>query len=411
MTPTCRRATYRGTEAVRRVLEPDAERVRADSRSATSELLPAGDRVVALIRTYPRARRSDLEVEVRDAHTMTFRDGKIVYWRLYLDQAEALTDAGLDPELARPPARGRLARAYASPVGSRWRTRRRCAARWSQSVGLSLVVPWARGRSRTRARRRRTERRTRSGRAPSIRRPVPSGAAQALRRLPGRRLLRGHRPLAGAARLRLRPPVQLGERQQGAAARGRAAAARARGPAARRRDQGPAGADDHLLRQPGRGCDLRTGRRRGTRGGRGAGRYAGLRADARLLGRRPDHRRRHGAILLPARGQPARPPPRLRDAATRAGSRRSSAGESRGGRARLVDLVQGRLAAARRQSRTAGRSPTRRPCWTTAAASGWRSRSSRTRRRGRRRLRDDRGHRGAPALLAAAAPRRLAPSP
>ena len=42
------------------------------------------------------------EVEVRDAHAMTFRDGKIVYWRLYIDRAEALTDAGLDPDLARP---------------------------------------------------------------------------------------------------------------------------------------------------------------------------------------------------------------------------------------------------------------------------------------------------------------------
>ena len=31
---------------------------------------------------------------------MTFRDGKITYWRLYMDQAEALADAGLDPSLA-----------------------------------------------------------------------------------------------------------------------------------------------------------------------------------------------------------------------------------------------------------------------------------------------------------------------
>jgi hypothetical protein len=37
---------------------------------------------------------------MRDAHTLTFRDGKITYWRLYLDQAEALSDAGLDPALA-----------------------------------------------------------------------------------------------------------------------------------------------------------------------------------------------------------------------------------------------------------------------------------------------------------------------
>ena len=49
------------------------------------------------------ARRPD--VEQRDAHTITFRDGKIAYWRLYLDQGEALADAGLDPELASAPSR------------------------------------------------------------------------------------------------------------------------------------------------------------------------------------------------------------------------------------------------------------------------------------------------------------------
>ena len=44
-------------------------------------------------------------METRDAHTVTFRDGKIAYWRVYLDQVEALTDAGLDPELASPGTR------------------------------------------------------------------------------------------------------------------------------------------------------------------------------------------------------------------------------------------------------------------------------------------------------------------
>lgn len=66
------------------------------------ELLPAGDRVVALIRTYFRGEGGGPEVEVRDAHTLTFHNGKVVYWRLYIDRVEALTDAGLDPELARP---------------------------------------------------------------------------------------------------------------------------------------------------------------------------------------------------------------------------------------------------------------------------------------------------------------------
>jgi ketosteroid isomerase-like protein len=65
-------------------------------------LLAAGDRVVALTRTRGQGERTDLQVELSDAHTVTIRDGKIVYWRLYLDQGEALTDAGLDPALALP---------------------------------------------------------------------------------------------------------------------------------------------------------------------------------------------------------------------------------------------------------------------------------------------------------------------
>ncbi len=95
---------YRGPEAARHVAElltSGFENVEVrDFR-----LLPAGDRVVALLHTRAKGERDDLTVETRDAHTITFRDGKIAYWRLYLDQTEALTDAGLDPALARAPTR------------------------------------------------------------------------------------------------------------------------------------------------------------------------------------------------------------------------------------------------------------------------------------------------------------------
>jgi ketosteroid isomerase-like protein len=90
---------YRGRRAVRWVLEQflsGAERTEVRGW----EFLPAGDRVIGLLRTYSRGEGGNPEVEVRDAHTMTFRNGKIVYWRLYLDRAEALSDAGIDPELA-----------------------------------------------------------------------------------------------------------------------------------------------------------------------------------------------------------------------------------------------------------------------------------------------------------------------
>lgn len=90
---------YRGPEAARHVAEllmSGFENVEIKD----FRLLSAGDRVVALLHTHAKGERDDLEVEQRDAHTITFRDGKIAYWRLYLDQVEALTDAGLDPELA-----------------------------------------------------------------------------------------------------------------------------------------------------------------------------------------------------------------------------------------------------------------------------------------------------------------------
>jgi ketosteroid isomerase-like protein len=90
---------YRGPEAVKWV----AEQLMSGFENVeirNFRLLSAGDRVVSLLHTRAKGERVDLEVEARTAHTITFRDGKIAYWRLYLDQAEALTDVGLDPELA-----------------------------------------------------------------------------------------------------------------------------------------------------------------------------------------------------------------------------------------------------------------------------------------------------------------------
>ncbi|MFI5026398.1 MAG: nuclear transport factor 2 family protein [Solirubrobacterales bacterium] len=97
--PDLPEGAYRGPEAARHVVELLTSGF-DDVEIKDFRLLSAGDRVVALLHTRAKGERVDLEVETRDAHTITFRDGKIAYWRLYLDQAEALTDAGLDPELA-----------------------------------------------------------------------------------------------------------------------------------------------------------------------------------------------------------------------------------------------------------------------------------------------------------------------
>jgi ketosteroid isomerase-like protein len=68
------------------------------------EFIPVGDRVVGLFHTtgHGTGTRGEMRVEVRDAHVMTFKDGKITYWRLYVDQNEALADAGLEPRSAQP---------------------------------------------------------------------------------------------------------------------------------------------------------------------------------------------------------------------------------------------------------------------------------------------------------------------
>jgi ketosteroid isomerase-like protein len=90
---------YRGPEAVRRAAELMMSGFE-DVEIKDFRLLSAGDRVVALLHTRGKGERIDLEVEQHDAHTVTFRDGKIAYWRVYLDQTEALADVGLDPQLA-----------------------------------------------------------------------------------------------------------------------------------------------------------------------------------------------------------------------------------------------------------------------------------------------------------------------
>jgi ketosteroid isomerase-like protein len=91
--------SYRGREAIRRVIGELMSGFE-DVEVRDFRLIPAGDRVVALLHTRSKGERDDLTVEQRDAHTITFHDGKVAYWRLYLDQGEALADAGLDPELA-----------------------------------------------------------------------------------------------------------------------------------------------------------------------------------------------------------------------------------------------------------------------------------------------------------------------
>ena len=60
------------------------------------EPIDAGDRVLALIDQRMRGRSTGIEVPFgKYAHLFTFRDGLIVHWKGYRNQADALDAAGL----------------------------------------------------------------------------------------------------------------------------------------------------------------------------------------------------------------------------------------------------------------------------------------------------------------------------
>jgi ketosteroid isomerase-like protein len=60
------------------------------------ELIPAGDRVVALIDQRMRGHSTGIEVTLgKYAHVYTFRDGLIIHWKGYRNQSEALEAVGL----------------------------------------------------------------------------------------------------------------------------------------------------------------------------------------------------------------------------------------------------------------------------------------------------------------------------
>jgi ketosteroid isomerase-like protein len=69
------------------------------------ELVDAGDRVVALINNQRmRGRSTGLEISIGGdyAHVLTFREERIVHWKIYATQQEALKAVGLSEQDAHP---------------------------------------------------------------------------------------------------------------------------------------------------------------------------------------------------------------------------------------------------------------------------------------------------------------------
>lgn len=60
-----------------------------------AEIQEQADNVICFLHISYRGKRSDIEVDSRDAHVFSIRDGVIVRWRNFNDRAEALEAAGL----------------------------------------------------------------------------------------------------------------------------------------------------------------------------------------------------------------------------------------------------------------------------------------------------------------------------
>jgi ketosteroid isomerase-like protein len=60
------------------------------------QVVDAGDRTVSIHRFRAKARHAGIELETPLAYVWTFRDGKIIHFRAFLSEHEALEAAGLE---------------------------------------------------------------------------------------------------------------------------------------------------------------------------------------------------------------------------------------------------------------------------------------------------------------------------
>jgi ketosteroid isomerase-like protein len=86
--------TYRGHDGIRRFYREVSE-VWEEFRWEPQRFAEVDDKVVALLHSHGRGRGSGLEIARDVAMVWTLREGRAVSLRFYIDQEEALRDAGL----------------------------------------------------------------------------------------------------------------------------------------------------------------------------------------------------------------------------------------------------------------------------------------------------------------------------
>jgi ketosteroid isomerase-like protein len=87
-------ATFHGYEGVERFWS-EVQEIWEEWITEADELIDAGDKVVALVRSRGRGRGSGVEVEELSANVWTVWDGKAVKYHLYRSRDEALRAAGV----------------------------------------------------------------------------------------------------------------------------------------------------------------------------------------------------------------------------------------------------------------------------------------------------------------------------
>jgi ketosteroid isomerase-like protein len=87
-------AVHRGREAVRRDWE-QAMDLFDDFWIVAERFLDAGDQLVVYLRYRGRSRGSHAEVDAPMAHVLTFRNGRVVRLKQYLNRTQALEAVGL----------------------------------------------------------------------------------------------------------------------------------------------------------------------------------------------------------------------------------------------------------------------------------------------------------------------------
>jgi ketosteroid isomerase-like protein len=86
--------TYRGHEGIREWLR-DQDEAFSESRIDYSEIRDLGERVVAIGHLRVRGRASGVQVESPAAWVVTFRNGRMIDLRAFLEPKDALEAAGL----------------------------------------------------------------------------------------------------------------------------------------------------------------------------------------------------------------------------------------------------------------------------------------------------------------------------